>query len=316
MDKEEWQTRLESAFEERGIVGGRLSPILQLERAHSDHVLQRFHPYLVLADSFLSFFLETLAVAQKRVGQTRDSERPFYRSVMRGYAILFQKFRATENLLLSGYPLSGYALLRDVKDQAIIHAALARGDVRYVEVIGLEGVTVPKDGTCLAERLERYRTITNNRKRCERRIFKQTTGITSGFDEPTQLQFRRWDMLFNMEVHGGRLSGVQQGSGWLKGSGRLPIAPCPDDQTINLYMHRLAEIGWMVLRVLPFLQVTPGAFGEVWAQKWRLLDQSLSDVVAQAGKTGNQLAPALADLVSEKFAFHPDATSYREREAP
>ena len=53
MDVGEWQRRLEEAFSEDNVVGGRyLMDILDAEKKYSSQVLPKLHGYSVLSDSF------------------------------------------------------------------------------------------------------------------------------------------------------------------------------------------------------------------------------------------------------------------------
>ena len=58
--------------------------------------------------------------------------------------MIFRRVRACENLLLNGYPLDGYALLRDLKDRAIFLAAIAHNLTTWNALLGFgQGVPVP-----------------------------------------------------------------------------------------------------------------------------------------------------------------------------
>ncbi|MDX1409978.1 MAG: GAF domain-containing protein, partial [Saprospiraceae bacterium] len=46
------------------------------------------------------------------------------------------------------------------------------------------------------------------------------------------------------------------------------------EDSLTGYVNSSPEVYWMILRVLPFLQLSPGGFGPQWASNWRLLDQS------------------------------------------
>src|SRR3989442_3174279 len=141
MDISEWQDRLEQTFMENGVVGRSLLDVLAYEQAHFSYVENNFHGYLVLTNSFFSFYVDTLRLADShrlQKGSALSAQR--YGLLLLHRAISFRIFRAAENLFIRGYPLFGYALLRNLKDQAIIFAAVANRMTTYDAVIGHNAV--------------------------------------------------------------------------------------------------------------------------------------------------------------------------------
>src|SRR6266849_207487 len=115
MDVSEWQGRLEQTFMENGVVGGSLLDVLAGEQAYFSSVENNFYGYLILTDSFFSFYVDTLRLADsKRIEKGQALGKTWYSPLLLHRATNFRIFRAAENLFRLGYPLSGYALLRDV----------------------------------------------------------------------------------------------------------------------------------------------------------------------------------------------------------
>jgi hypothetical protein len=57
----EWQQRLEDNFSYRGVVGGRLLPlVMKQEQLCGAQFIRTFHGHRILTDSFLDFFAQTL----------------------------------------------------------------------------------------------------------------------------------------------------------------------------------------------------------------------------------------------------------------
>ena len=63
MDVAEWQKRLEDTFSTDNIIGKRLLTIIDMEKVYGQFVVQKFHGYRVLTDSFFDFYMETLQAA-------------------------------------------------------------------------------------------------------------------------------------------------------------------------------------------------------------------------------------------------------------
>jgi hypothetical protein len=64
MTDPEWQTRLAQNFTTTGLIGGNLADIDRYELEAGNWVVERFGGHLVLLDSFMGFFLDTLDLAQ------------------------------------------------------------------------------------------------------------------------------------------------------------------------------------------------------------------------------------------------------------
>lgn len=304
MDVAEWQSRLEKYFKVDGIVGGHLIDILDMESAYGKYVIGKFHGHLVLMDSFYSFFIETLRTAVEFANAKGiPKECPYYRFILLYYVTIFRSFRAAENLLNRGYPLDGYALLRDIKDCAIFLGALARGRTSFSKLLG-----EPKSGNITEEE---YHRIKIERKKEERRILDETIRKKSGLPPQVQKELETWENLFHEEIHGSKLT-FTEGMDWLLGKRPLSLGPIPNDKSAAMYMNRASEIGWLTVRTLPFLQLEPNAFGRQWTEKREVLDESFRLMVESLGKLGKEIGKAFIQLVDIKFSF-PDNLHYHEK---
>jgi hypothetical protein len=108
--------------------------------------------------------------------------------------------------------------------------------------------------------------------------------------------------LFNFEVHGGSLSLSQEMAAISKG--RVPqIGPTADHDAFVMYMNRSAELGWLIVRLLPFLEVSEGAFGKEWRHKRQVLDDSFRFMVEALGNLGKTLAQSFITMVDTNFLF-------------
>jgi hypothetical protein len=70
-----------------------------------------------------------------------------------------------------------------------------------------------------------------------------------------------------------------------------------------MYMNRSAELSWLIVQLLPFLQVSRDAFGEEWKNKRQLLDASFRYMVEAFGNLGKRLGPSFIAMVDTNFLF-------------
>lgn len=308
MDVAEWQTRLEETFLWRGIVGGRIVDIAAVEKECGLLAVQTFHGHNVLADSFMDFYVETLQIAGELA--LRDAGRdayPYYRYTLLHYVAMFRRLRAAAILFTYGYPLDGYALLRDLKDRALFLAAVIAGATTFPALLGLKGAA--RGAASLPE--EQYEDARKRRRAEQQRVHDLMLGGKSGLAPGELAELRSWEKLFHEEVHGSHLTMACEGRDWLAGRARLSIGPTFEEISFATYMNRVGEVGWMLLRTLPFLQLRARAFGENWAHKWRVLDESFRFYVEALEALGKPIAGAVVAFLEAKFPFSPD-TAYTE----
>jgi hypothetical protein len=82
-------------------------------------------------------------------------------------------------------------------------------------------------------------------------------------------------------------------------------------ETDAMYVNRVAEVAWMVLRTYPLLQLAPGSFGQEWHRKWDILDDSFRVYVGALARLGKKVADAVIALIDSKFDFSPGTTYYK-----
>jgi hypothetical protein len=306
MDVAEWQRRLENYFMVDGVTGEPLIPVLNMESAYGIYVVERFHGQFVLMDSFFGFFIETIDRAVKFARLKKwPSEYSNYPLVLHYYVTIFRSFRAAENLLKSGYPLDGYALLRDLKDRAIFVGALVHGKTSFQKLLGIF-----EDQSLTSITEKEYQRIKKRRKDEEYRILNEMIRRKSGLPADVQKELETWENLFHEEVHGSRLT-FAKNIGWLQGKEPLSLGPIPNEGSIAPYINRASEIGWLFLRTFPFLQLEPNAFGKEWREKWTVLDDSFRIMIQALEKMGKKIGQAIPVLVNMKFTF-PDDLYYHE----
>jgi hypothetical protein len=216
-------------------------------------------------------------------------------------ASLFREVRAADILYHSGYPLDGFSLLRDVRDRAIFLAAVGSGQVTLRQLAGYESnAQVPPK---LTE--EMWLDMRQRAKRLERDLLRRVIGSESGLAPATQQELKGWTELFQLEVHGSRLTRSAEFREWITGTIGLPLIPKPREWALAVYANRFVEVCWMVLSVLPLLQLTPYAFGTDWAQRWVVLDESFRHDAEDLWRMGKPIEGAIIHMVDTKFAFSP-----------
>lgn len=304
MNVSEWQRRLESTFSKNGIIGSKLVDIINQESEYGNYVINTFHGYGVLQDSFFDFFIETLQRANQ-FGRKHGipKEAPYYNITFLTQLTNFRNFRAAENLLLKGYPLDGYALLRDLKDRAIFQAAIMKDITTFKKLRGHDILETAKGN--LSSDSDLYKKAKNQQKSQERRILNLFLGEKSGFDTDTMNELNRWGRMFHEEVHGSQFTFTIEGGDWLRGKSPISIGPLPNTRAIAMYLNRSHEIGWMILRTLPVLQLEPNALGDEWSSKWHVLDDSFRYAITSFAKTGKKIGDAILKLIETKFNFDP-----------
>jgi hypothetical protein len=151
---------------------------------------------------------------------------------------------------------------------------------------------------------EQYGQVIKNRMKIEDKIVRHIIGKDSGLSDDAQAELLNWNRLFNWEAHRGLFS-------MFRASHRVVVekkfdmvlGPTADDLNDAMYMNRCAEIGWMILRLLPFMRRAETPKDEDWDKKWKLLDDSFKMMVDGLGGLGKKIAPAFTEMIGAKFNF-------------
>ena len=298
MTVEEWQERLEKAFTSNGIIGAQLVSVIEQEQKYGIYINRKFHGQNILMESFQAIFIESIRLAIRNVYITGwPEDKPYYPMTILYYLTMFRRLRAAENLIRCGYPLDGYSLLRDLKDRTIFLAAIPKGITSLLKIIGDTG------NEKLTE--ENYKKIKNSRKNEERKVLNKMIRKESGFDSATLEELNRWENMFHEEVHGSRMTLFLEMGLWRKQE-KLSIGPIPHELAYGMYMNRAVEIGWLITRLLPLLQLKPKSFGDEWAEKWHVLDDSFRVMVKGLESIGKGIATAFIHFVDTQFLFSPE----------
>jgi hypothetical protein len=307
-DVEAWQARLEATFGLKGMRGNVWIDVPQKERLYDAHIRSHFRGYVVLSNSFQAFFYDSLVACLDQYRKPNStSEAPYQPMFFVDCLTLFRSLRAADTLLYRGYPLDAYSLLRDMLDRTIFLGAWALGLSTYQ---ALNATTVVRGADALDQDVvsDRMRKARENE---QRRLLKLMIGAESGLEPDTIVWLRRWRALLNLQVHGSRLASASDFGSWVRGEQPLSIGPVPNDGSITTYVNSAPEIDWMILRILPFLQLSSEAFRESWAMRWRVLNESFDFYEAAFEALGKPMGTAVRRFIESKFTLTP-RDSYAE----
>lgn len=280
-------------------IGESLLPIMRAEREYGDWIdgqrLSRSH----LVEATLGFFVESIYLSRERfVEEPDEALAGLYISLIAWYAAHFRRFRAAEIAFYSGYGISATSLLRDVRDWAFQVAALQCGAIAWSDLHG-DPVVIMSGAKKLNERQTHLRVLQTQQAAREWAI-----GKTSGISDWRLLE--KWVRYSNLETHGSLVTTAMEFEDWLKGTGGLSFSPKRSMRNLRLYNSRSIELGNLILRLLPILQVR-APFGDVWNAKWQCLDHLYLQHWTPENATASYM-PAFGEMVRAKFDFLPDKT--------
>ena len=145
----------------------------------------------------------------------------------------------------------------------------------------------------------------------EKGLLKKILGLRKDLKPETVSEFDTWSQLFHEEVHGSRFTLAIDATAWFR-NGQLPsVGPAFDRLAWENCMQRAAEIAWLVVRLLPYLQLVGNAFGDGWQDRYEILDKAFRSKFEADKNAGNECADAVMELVEKRFSFG-DAFHYRE----
>jgi len=300
----EWQDSLFAEFTHDGVLGGKyLGPVMDTEPQVGAAFVDKYYGHRVLTDSFMDFFGETIwkqAEYNNKNGWPQD--RPYYVTCLLMYLTMFRSFRSGELLALQGgYPLQGYVIQRSIKDQALALCAAANKIETFGRLFGWDGM----GGDPWSK--DQYGEVIKNRMKVEDKIVRNIVGKSSDLTQETQDQLTSWNRLFNWEAHRGLFTLFRASHRVLVDKKlEMVLGPSPDEMNETMYMNRCTELGWMILRLLPYARRAETPKEAAWDKKWKLLDDSFRMMVEGLGGLGKKIAPAIVELVDTKFAFGID----------
>jgi hypothetical protein len=293
MSSQDIQSRLEQISMHRRIPYGRARSVYELEDEHR-RVFSKYRGYLAQSDAFKCFFLETIELVNKAAPTKPRIRIPqSYGEFVPRLVHSFQSLCATEGLASRGYPLHGFALLRNTFDNVKLDTAALQTLTTFHAIDGIDPSTSFES-----------RAAKKLRLKVERMVNGWISGDRSGLRTGTINELSRLDALFDDEVHGARVSRSDT-TAWLKGSERLPVLPVFTGKAVALFMNRHSEIGWMTHRLVPLIQLPNRNLPDEWKHKWRVLDDGFGELVNSLTKQlGKGIGAAMVELVNAKFPYN------------
>lgn len=305
---EKWQNSIFDAFSHGDVLGGKyLGPVMDAEPIVGQAFVEKYYGHRVLTDAFLDFFGETL-LQQFNTNEQNGwpEDRPHYVLCLMMFLTIFRSLRAAELVSVKGgYPLQAYIIQRSIKDQLFALCSAANGMDTFAKLFGWDGVA---DNPWSEET---YSTVIKKRMQVEGKILRKLIGKESGLSEQSQEQLSQWNRMFNWEAHRGLLTLSKLTTKLVKGELPQDISPLSDEITESMYMNRSHELGWMCLRLLPYMRRAETLKDADWDNKWKLLDDSFQMMVDGLGGLGKKISPAIIELVHSKFALSAE-TYYSE----
>lgn len=293
MPPSELVQRLEGLYPGSKHAFDELAELASAERKFSEAVSQ-YRGYATLANASKCFFLDT-------VGELNTSIRPHLVAPLSpNHALLveltvnaFKALRSAEISALNGYPMQGYAAIRNVYDNCINASAVVQGLTDFEKLAGVSPGMITD-----------AKTAKNARVREEQRVRRLMDGRDCGLDINVVALLKKLDDLFDAETHGSRLSQTFS-IGWLQGQEPLEVIPVFSENKVSLYMNRYLETAWLLHRLMPSLQPAGVGFSSEWLRKWQLLDESFMVAVMSLTKQlGKPIGEAFCIFVASKFPFN------------
>jgi len=278
-----------------------LPTVMLQEQDCREHFIRKFHGHRILLDSFIDFFAQTLTHAiARRLRNGWPQGQSWYPVCVLEFITQFRGMRAAEILSMSGYPLDGYALQRNLVEQALYIGAVVNGTSSFQALMGTKGVDSSKKWT-----EDDHQTIFKNRLAEEKRVMRIMSGDEAGLGAGEIEALAKWQRLFNLQVHGSRFTHYREAAKWLVEKGTPSVGPRIDDDASAMYMNRASEIGWLMLRAFPFLQLEDAPFDDDWQAKWHVLDDSFRKSVEGLSNLGKKIGSAFIAMIDAKFITSP-----------
>jgi hypothetical protein len=288
----EFEKRLREHF---SIVGGSTAGVGVISTAEKEHAAaaRSMSGFLILSQAFKRSFLEAIRLINKDEQQAASPQSTLnYRLFVLKLVPAFQRLCGAELAAIHGYPLVGFSVLRNIFDDMVLLSAVVQKLTDFRRIEGISDGALPGSKQMRAAR-----------KNEEFAVRSKMTGKHSGLCVETIQQLNKLDHLFDLEVHGARLSTSQSGE-FLMGHSDLAVLPVFETNQFALFMNRFVEVGWLVHRLIPLMYVESTATSSSWVEGWKLLDESFNITVrALSQDLGKKIGDAYAEFVERKFPF-------------
>jgi hypothetical protein len=130
-------------------------------------------------------------------------------------------------------------------------------------------------------------------------------GKESGLSEGAQSELLGWEQMFNAETHRGLFTLVDAFKDALKRT-LVVVGPNPDEMSDAMFFNRSNELNWMILRLIPCIRRREIVWGDEWAKKWDLLEESFRMMNEGLADLGKKIPLAHLEMIETKFKFGLD----------
>jgi hypothetical protein len=276
-------------------------PLLELESEAGRQFSEKYLGHRYLSISAQSFFLETLRNLPTEKIESITKTYSFFPLVFVDFLMLYRRIRTASVLSNSGYMGPGYVLLRDVVDKTIHMSALFQGLVTYDQLMGIAA-----DDNAKGTKEELRNKRRKKRIAVEKDLIERFSGGQSGLTPDDVHLLSVWKDLFDRETHGSHLSAARAMLAWATGDSLLAVVS-PDDETLSaMYMNRFHEACWLYHRLLPNLQFDKMGFGDSWAERWQVLDESFWQMELGLAGMNKKIGDTFIKFTDVKFPFDPN----------
>lgn len=295
INPEEFLHDLEMVSDYYGTPLGRLQKYWNSELEHVNMMSVHTPDALRLIRAFQCLFLESIELLNLGMTDIKTPpDLPFYkRNFVPHMVHLFQQECASDLLATHGYPLSAFAMLRNTFDHILLILAVMLKITDFYDIEGMKQGKGPLD-----------RESRRLRKETEQEVKRNLTGQKSGLSVKSIENLKLWDDVFDLEVHGARLSHASA-AGWIQGDNpRLNVHPEYNEISCAMYSNRISEITWLAHRLLPMFQNSSFHFSKEWAEKWRVLDLRFEDKLRHlAAQQEDKVGLSIIEFVKCKLPF-------------
>ena len=167
--------------------------------------------YQAISNCFQGFAANTVSRVENQLREhPRLSPPSNYILLLLRVAACFRGFRAANNTFLRGYPMPGFAILRNVKDWVLMIAAVGNGLTTLTAIYGLEkssevvSYLPPQMDAVRQRRMKEERRILDKTLRTSRVVltFSSETTYVRGKTSSTWKSTHRWDLWLLKVFHG------------------------------------------------------------------------------------------------------------------
>lgn len=297
MDKDrvaKWQERIEETFKGKsGLVGGdHLQDLMDHEKRMRPHLIKVFYGYVRLMDAFFDFYIETHRQIAARQ-ETKWPDNTVVLSLM--HLATLWRFRTSYIVFWKGYFVDAHSLLRAVLENVFQIAALHSGTITIREMFGDGSIRNAKNLS--VEQTDKL--IQQRVSACDRKVRSWMIGDQSGLTSDAKEDLRMFVQGLHMSVHKAQATLLLGFKKWVD---RHPLSffPAYDEGLATLYANSSVFLGWMVTKTFPLLQIKSSEFADSWQEKYKVLDESFQEYVADFPK---RLGRSVEELIQKKFDF-------------